>query len=202
MLTANAPTTPASSPFHPTFLREKHTAGLDYEAYLTTDAAKSPAWRKIEAKLSLSPSQQSLMASFTRRMHVICLSGIWCGDCSSQGPMLHRIAQANSDKIDLKFLDRDEHMDLSQRVMINAGLRVPTVIFMAEDFEFLGLLGDRTLARYRAVAAKQLGASCPLPGAEVPQDELNATLQDWVNEFERIHLMLRLSARLRQKHGD
>ena len=28
------------------------------------------------------------------------------------------------------------------------------------------------------------------------------TLQDWVNEFERVQLLLRLSTRLRQKHGD
>jgi len=202
MPTAVSTSALASSPFHPTFLHDKHAAGLTYEAYLATDTAKSPAWRKIESQVALTPAQQSLIASFMRRMHVICLSGIWCGDCSAQGPMLHRIAQANPRMIDLKFLDRDEHLDLSQRVMINAGLRVPTVIFMAEDFEFLGLLGDRTLSRYRAVAAKQLGASCPLPGAPVPQDELNATMQDWVNEFERIHLMLRLSARLREKHGD
>jgi len=33
-------------------------------------------------------------------------------------------------------------------------------------------------------------------------DELNATLQDWLNEFERVQLLLRLSTRLRQIHGD
>jgi hypothetical protein len=29
-----------------------------------------------------------------------------------------------------------------------------------------------------------------------------ATLQDWLNEFERAQLMARLSARLRQKNND
>jgi hypothetical protein len=29
-----------------------------------------------------------------------------------------------------------------------------------------------------------------------------ATLQEWLNEFERIQLMLRISPRLRQKYGD
>lgn len=184
------------------FLRSKHAAGLSYAAYLATDPAKAEAWRKVEGQIALTDDQRKLVESFTRRINVICVSGIWCGDCSSQGPMLQAIAAANPAMIDLKWLDRDSHMDLSQRIVINAGLRVPTVIFLAEDFEFLGLLGDRTLARYRAVAARKLGASCPLPGAPVPAEELAATLQDWVNEFERIHLMLRLSPRLRQKHGD
>ena len=54
----------------------------------------------------------------------------------------------------------------------------------------------------RALAAKQLGAACPLALVPPDRDELAATLQDWLDEFERIQLMLLLSARLRQKHGD
>ena len=47
-----------------------------------------------------------------------------------------------------------------------------------------------------------MGAACQLPGAEVAGDELAATLQDWLDEFERVQLLLRGSPRLRQKHGD
>ena len=135
-------------------------------------------------------------------MRVLVLSGMWCGDCVSQCPLLAHIAAANPERIDLKFLDRDAHEDLALRVPINSGLRVPTVIFASEDFVFCSLFADRTLTRYRALAAKQLGASCPLPGAPIPTAELEATLQDWINEHERVHLMLRLSPRLRELHGD
>ena len=102
----------------------------------------------------------------------------------------------------LKWIDRDEHPDLAEQIKSNAGLRVPMVIYMAEDFEPVSIFGDRTLNRYRTMAAKQLGPACPLPGAPVPDQELQATLQDWLDEFERVHLLLRLSGRLRQKHGD
>ena len=68
--------------------------------------------------------------------------------------------------------------------------------------EFVSLLGDRTLPRYRAMAARQLGPACPVPGAALPPDEAAATLQAWLDEFERVQLILRLSARLRDKHGD
>jgi hypothetical protein len=33
-------------------------------------------------------------------------------------------------------------------------------------------------------------------------DESAEVLQEWLNEFERVQWMLRLSTRLRQKHGD
>ena len=186
------------------FLRAKHQSGLDYEAYLATDPAKAANWRKYEQQLHLSELQLKLVGGFTREIKVLVSSGIWCGDCAVQCPMLVKIAQATSkpNLIDIKIVDRDEHSDLSNQIMINGGLRVPTVIFMAEDFEPVSIIGDRTLTRYRAVAARQLGPSCPLPGAPVPQDELNATLQDWLDEIERVHLLLRLSARLRETHGD
>ena len=58
------------------------------------------------------------------------------------------------------------------------------------------------MARYRQMAAEQLGAACPTglvpPGTEI----LASVVQEWLNEFERIQLMLRTSGRLRQLHGD
>jgi thiol-disulfide isomerase/thioredoxin len=185
------------------YLQQKHAAALPYPQYaLTGKPEQNDNWRRIYEQATLTDAQRTLIASFTRRMNVIGLSGIWCGDCVQQLPLLARIAQANPQAIDLRFLDRDAHADLQQQVRINGGNRVPVVLFCAEDYELCGWVGDRTLRRYRAVAARQLGPSCPLPGAAVPNSELAATLQDWLDEFERFHLMLRLSPRLRQQHGD
>lgn len=185
----------------PALLRSKHAAGVAYGDYVRSSPQHEAAWRAVESRVKLSPAQHTLIDGFIRRINVICLSGMWCGDCSAQGPMLAAIAGASS-LVDLRWLDRDAHADLAEAVRICGGLRVPTVLFANEDFEFLSLLGDRTLSRYRAIAARQLGASCPLPGARVADDELSATLQDWVDEFERAHLIARLSPRLRTKHGD
>ena len=184
-----------------TFLRKKFDAALTWEQYLATDTERAPNWLKIYEQVGLMPDQVRLVGGVTREVKLLCVSGIWCGDCVQQGPLLQRIAEG-SPTIDLRWVDRDEHADLAEQIKINAGLRVPVVLFMAEDFEPVSIKGDRTLTRYRALAAKQLAASCPLPGAPVPTDELQATLQDWLDEFERVHILLRLSARLRQKHGD
>ena len=183
----------------PTMLKAAFDAALPYERYLESDPSRAGAWRTVKAELT--PAQRELVVSFTRRMPVLVLSGIWCGDCAQQGPMLAAIAKA-SPCIDLRWIDRDAAPDLRDAVRICGGHRVPTVIWMAEDFEFVSLLGDRTLPRYRAMAARQLGPACPVPGAALPPDEAVATLQAWLDEFERVQLLLRLSGRLRQKHGD
>ena len=204
-LPSSAPPLPSSA-IHPGlnrgFLGAKFAAGLSWADYLATGKpAQQQSWQAIYDQVTLSDSQRTVLSDFKRDMHVICLSGIWCGDCVQQGPLLQRIAEG-SERITLVWLDRDQHKDLSDLVRINQGGRVPTVLFLAEDDEFIGLYGDRTLTRYRALAESQLGPSCPLPGAPVPTEMLLATMQDWLDEFERLSLMLRLSARLRQKHND
>ncbi|MFW5653069.1 MAG: thioredoxin family protein [Planctomycetota bacterium] len=189
--------------FDASYLRSKLDAGKTYEDYVATgNPDQQSSWNKIYNEVTLNDAQENLIRSFTREMHVIGVSGIWCGDCVQQCPLIQRIADANPEKIHLRWLDRDEHKDLAEQVKINEGMRVPTLIFAAEDDAFVSMYGDRTLTRYRAIAARALGASCPLPGAPIPESELAATMQDWLNEFERVQLLLRTSARLRQKHND
>ena len=182
-------------------LKGLHAVAQSYDAYLESSLSHAAPWRENDARTKLTQDQRTLLGSFVRDMKVVVVSGVWCGDCSAQGPMLAAIAAA-SPKIDLRWLDRDANPELAQHLSINAGHRVPTVLFMAEDYEPVSVLGDRTLSRYRALAARQLGAACDIPGATIHENEYNLTLQEWLNEFERVQLLLRLSARLREKHGD
>jgi hypothetical protein len=185
-----------------TFLAEKFAAALPYDRYVRTGTEEQQRrWQQVYDAARLTPAQAALLGGFVREMKVLVVSGIWCGDCVQQCPLLARVAEGSA-RIDLRLLDRDQHRDLSQQVRLNGGDRVPAALFLAEDHELCSLEGDRTLNRYRALAARQLGPSCPTGIVAPEQGELAATLQDWLNEFERVQLMLRLSARLRQKHGD
>jgi thiol-disulfide isomerase/thioredoxin len=185
------------------FLREKFAAALPYGPYVETGTDEQKRrWRQVYDAARLTADQTRLVGAFTRDMKVLVVSGIWCGDCVQQCPLIARIAEAKPARVELRFVDRDLHKDLSGQMRINAGDRVPVALFLAEDCELCSIFGDRTLSRYRALAAKHLGAACPLAIVPPDADELAATLQDWLDEFERIQLMLRLSARLRQMHGD
>jgi thiol-disulfide isomerase/thioredoxin len=187
----------------PSFVRPHFDAGLSYERYVASGTPdQKTKWADFHARVVLTPAQRTLVAGFTRRVNVLVVSGLWCGDCVQQCPMLARLAEANPGAVDLRFVDRDAHKELSDAVMICGGNRVPTVIYLNEDDEFVGLSTDKSLSRLRAVASRSLGASCPVPGAPVPADEIAATLQDWCLDLEKAHLLVRLSAKLRQRHGD
>jgi thiol-disulfide isomerase/thioredoxin len=185
------------------FLAEKFAAALPYPRYVQTGTDEQRRrWQQVYDTAHLSDQQARLVAGFVRDMKVLIVSGIWCGDCVQQCPLLQRCAEANPRRIDLRLLDRDQHRDLMEKVRMNGGDRVPVALFLAEDHELCAVYGDRTLSRYRALAVRQLGPSCPTVITPPDQGEMAATLQDWLNEFERVQLMLRLSARLRQKHND
>lgn len=184
-------------------LSRTFSAAVPYDRYVATGTPEQQRrWNDFHSLVRLTDAQRALVASFTREMNVLCVSGIWCGDCVQQCPFLDHIAAANPAKIHLRFVDRDEHKELSRHLQINGGDRVPVTLFLAEDLEPCSVFGDRSLSRYRALAQKQLGAACSTGLFGPAQDEVADQLADWVNEFERVQLMLRLSARLRTKHGD
>jgi thiol-disulfide isomerase/thioredoxin len=187
----------------PAFFREKFEAGLPYDRYVQAGRPDQQFnWNRQHGAVSLTPEQKQFLAGFRRRMNVLVTSGLWCGDCAAQVPILAHIARA-SRVIEVRIVDRDEHSDLSDQIRICGGLRVPTVVFLNEDYEFMAILGDQTLSRLRSRGARLgEGASCQLPGARQPGDLLVAMAADWVAEFERVQLLLRLSPKLRDRHRD
>lgn len=151
--------------------------------------------------VTVSPEQQALLQSFQRDMKLLVLAGTWCGDCVNQCPVLQRIAES-SPRIELRFLDRDEHPDVREELAINRGYRIPMVVFLSEDFVEVARYGERTLSIYRQMAAERLGPACPVGVVPPGPDLLRNVTQEWLNEVERVQLLLRLSPRLRQLHGD
>src|SRR5215469_8418276 len=130
------------------FLSEKFATALPYDRYVLTGTEEQQRrWKQVHDVTKLNESQRQLIGGFVREMNVLVVSGIWCGDCVQQCPLLERIAQAKPEHVHLRLLDRDQHRDLANQVRINAGDRVPVAIFMAGDFEFCGAFGDRTLNR-------------------------------------------------------
>ena len=176
--------------------------GLTYSDFLNQHATpqQRDKWQSVYEAIELTTAQTDLLSSFRRIIKVTVLAGAWCGDCVQQCPILQRFAE-HCDLIELRFFDRDARPELANRYSLCGGHRVPTVVFFCEDGQFCGLLGDRTLAKYRQLGEQLTGAACPT-GLGIDKEMLATVTQEWLNELERIQWMLRLSPRLREKHND
>ena len=185
------------------FLSQQFASGMPYERYLQTGSEEQRRrWTQVHEAARLADAQKQLVGGFVREMKILIFSGIWCGDCVEQCPLIERIAEANREKIALRFVERPRDAELSPELRINGGSRVPVVVFLSEDEQWCATSGDRTIHRYRAIAMRKLGPLCPTGIVAPEKEEIEATLGDWLNEVERVQLMLRLTPRLRQKYQD
>jgi thiol-disulfide isomerase/thioredoxin len=176
---------------------------LPYATFLDQYAtpAQRSRWDAMHQRFSLTDAQEKLLAGFVRRMPVLCLTASWCGDCINQCPAFDLFARASS-QIDLRFMDRDAKPTLRDQLAINGGQRIPVVVFLSEDWFEVVRYGERTVSIYRRMAAEQLGPACPTGVVPPSQDAMTTITAEWLAEFERAQLILRLSPRLRSLHGD
>lgn len=186
------------------FWKEHFGRARTYEAYLEgAEPDKAAKWAAMAKEIpALDQEQKKRLTGHNRRINILVYSGVWCGDCVRQGPMFHRIAEAIGGEADLRFAERDSSEELQDELRVLGALRVPVVVFLTEDFHEVGRFGDRLLTVYRAKAKNELGAACSTGLVAPPEDELLAELNEWVDIFERMLLMVRLSPPLRARYGD
>lgn len=175
-----------------------------YEDYLAaSEPERAGRWASLGKRIPpLSAEQKSRLTGYSRTLNALVVSGVWCGDCVRQGPMIRQIVRACDEGVRLRVIDRDQNPELRDEVRILGAARVPVVVFLSEDFHEVGRFGDRMLSTYRRKAETEIGAACAVPTAKLPPEELAAERDEWVDIFERMLLMVRLAPPLRERHGD
>jgi hypothetical protein len=194
----------ATSPFdiHADLFRAAFQAAVPVAGFMASGKpAHSEKWAAYAARVALSAEQQTRVSSFKRKMHILVVAGMWCGDCARQGPMIASIASATS-VIDLRFIDNEANVQLRDELRIHGASRVPVVLTLSEDFLEVGRYGDRTLSAYRRKTTQELGDACDAGIVPPSPEELQVEVSEWLDVFERQQLLLRVSPMLRARHGD
>lgn len=183
------------------FWKDAFERAAEYEAYLAASPAdKAARWHQQMARLpALTPQDRQRLTGHGCRVNVLLVSGVWCGDCVRQGPIIKQLADAAGPDVVLRAIDRDVDPELRDEVRILGAMRVPVAVFLTSQFLEVGRFGDRMLSTYRRKAATELGAVCPLPSAATPADQLIVERGEWLDIFERMLLMVRLSPITRER---
>jgi thiol-disulfide isomerase/thioredoxin len=184
------------------FWKAHFEKATEYETYLAEGNQQYvPRWRDSEMRVpSLSEGQLRRLRGYDRELNVLVYSGIWCGDCSRQGPLLKKLGDAIGEKANIRFIEREASPELMEELRIVGATRVPMVVFLSEDFWEIARFGERTLGVYRAKAAREIGREFDA-GILSPKAR-DRELAIWADIFERVLIMLRLSPPLRKRHGD
>jgi hypothetical protein len=183
------------------FWKRAFERAADYETYLQQSPAdKAARWRDQASHLpALAPEERARLVGHGCPVNLLLVSGVWCGDCVRQGPIIKQIADAVGPDLTLRVIDRDLDPAVRDEVRLLGAMRVPVAIFLTTQFLEVGRFGDRMLSTYRRKAVTEVGAACPLPTARTPVDELVTERAEWLDIFERMLLMVRLSPVTREQ---
>ncbi len=98
--------------------------------------------KRIEKTTVLTEELKKQIFSIQEPMTWVLLSEAWCGDAAQIVPVLGKIAQ-ESDKIDLKIILRDEHLDMMDRYLTNGGRSIPKLICLDQKNQEIFVWGPR-----------------------------------------------------------
>ena len=82
-----------------------------------------------------------------RKMIWLIITEGWCGDAAQNIPTIEKIAAENAEKIETRYLLRDENLELMDRFLTNNARSIPKLIALdAETLRELGTWGPRPAA--------------------------------------------------------
>ena len=67
----------------------------------------------------------------------------WCGDAAFNVPLLAAVEKASPEKIKLRFLLRDNNLELMDAYLTDGGRSIPKLIVLSADLQDLGTWGPR-----------------------------------------------------------
>lgn len=112
------------------------------EAYVARTVENHELWKMTFKRAALSEEDARRAAAIAGTWRVLVLAEDWCGDAVNSVPVLQRVADANPN-IELRLVDRDQHLDLMDRHLTNGARAIPLAVIHDADFVERGQWGAR-----------------------------------------------------------
>lgn len=114
-------------------LEEGKTTGENQSEQLVEYAKlNNQRMNRIDKKTALIEQAANVLKNIRRPQTWIVLTEGWCGDAAQNVPVIAKMAAA-SDKITLKLLLRDEHLDIMDAYLTNGGRSIPKLIALDDE---------------------------------------------------------------------
>ncbi len=121
----------------------KATGDNHSEAMLEYTRLNVSRMKRLDKTARLTEASLASLAKIERGMIWLVITEGWCGDAAQIVPVLQKLANER-EKVELRFVLRDENLDLMDAFLTNGGRSIPKVVFVdAETLEVQGDWGPR-----------------------------------------------------------
>jgi hypothetical protein len=125
----------------------KTTGPIQSEAMFNYGKLNRQRIHRLEKTIVLSESLKQKARSVNRKMIWLIITEGWCGDAAQNIPAIEKIAAENPEKIETRYVLRDENLELMDAFLTNNARSIPKLIALdAETLEVLGNWGPRPQA--------------------------------------------------------
>ncbi|TYP58507.1 thioredoxin family protein [Thermosediminibacter litoriperuensis] len=119
-------------------IRELYEKGIKYSEFLEkADQKYRREFEKCYEDIKLSEKTLERIEKIAKKVRVLVFAEPWCPDCIVSLPVLVKITEING-LIDFTILPREGYEDFLENYKYEGKPRIPTFIFMNEEFEELG----------------------------------------------------------------
>ena len=178
-------------------LEEGKTTGPNQsEAMVNFTRLNRQRMHRLDKTIELSESVKSAARNVSRKMIWLVITEAWCGDAAQNIPPIEKIANL-SDRIETRYVLRDENPELMDQFLTNGARSIPKVIALdAETLEVLGSWGARPDSAQKLFSdLKEQGSEKPAIMEQLQrwynadrtltlQNEFNKLLAEWGNSTE------------------
>jgi hypothetical protein len=119
------------------------TTGTDHsEAMLDYTKMNIQRMNRLDKTIEINEEIRTDLATIPDQLNWLVLTEAWCGDAAQNIPILSKMANASS-KIHLRFLLRDENLEVMDQYLTNGGRAIPKLIMLDQDFNEIASWGPR-----------------------------------------------------------
>jgi len=109
-------------------------AGITFEEFLPTATENVGLWEGVLRRATIPEDIVARAVAVQGDWRLLILSADWCGDASNIVPVIQRFVEA-APNLDLRLLDRDDHLDLMDEHLTGGTAQaIPVVIILDEHY--------------------------------------------------------------------
>jgi len=125
-------------------LDKDKTTGPNQSKELTEYTAMNvQRMKRLDKRTELEESLEEEISEINDQWIWLVLTEGWCGDAAQNVPVLNKMAET-SDNIEIRFILRDENLDIMDQYLTDGGRSIPKLICLDADIlEEIGTWGPR-----------------------------------------------------------
>lgn len=131
-------------------LFQKGLSFLDF-VNLDKDTYKENTMELYE-KISVPEELVQKINAVNKLFYILVFAEIWCPDCMINVPVIQKMAELNPN-FKVRIVSREGNEAYMEAYKINGKPKIPTVLFMSEEFEVLGAFIEQPLI-VKSIVAK------------------------------------------------